>query len=250
MNTVKEKETGYTSLAAPIPRGFKLFLALSLLFHFGVVIGAVAFSSRSKATPIIKEKPIVAKLVRLGEKKPPGQLPRIPTSPPPEEKTINLAGKEEKKETKKEETAGVRKEQSREKDLWAALNKVEQQYKRSGRPEVPEGDPYGSPYGTASEAREGDRYLMAIEQKVRGAWEIPSIIPERERLYLKATVVMYIDAQGKLLKVEMETASGNRYFDNSLVTAIKQASPFPPPPAGFAAKYQKEGIGVNFRAIQ
>ena len=150
---------------------------------------------------------------------------------------------------KKEKTAKTTSNsKSRTKDIWSALNKVEQDYKRTGRPEIPEGDPDGDPLGTASEARAGDRYLMLIDRKVRQAWTIPSIIPERERIYLRATVIMYIDASGKLIKVEMEKVSGNKYFDNSLILAIKSATPFDPPPADYAEKYRKEGIGVNFRA--
>ena len=248
------QELRHSSLDTQYPAGFKVFVAISLVLHIGFGAAAVISSLKSEAKPIVHEKPIVAKLVRLGEKKPPQQLPRNPVAPAPPEQTVNLKPPKEdakiKEPTPKEKQPKRDSSADRKSAMLEALAKMERQYKQSGRPEIPEGDPQGDPYGTAAEGREGDRYLMLIDRKVREYWSIPTIISEKERLYLRATVVIYLDSTGKLLKVEMEKSSGNNFFDNSLLSAIQQSNPFPPPPPAFAKRYQETGIGINFRSSQ
>jgi outer membrane biosynthesis protein TonB len=75
---------------------------------------------------------------------------------------------------------------------------------------------------------------------------VPSVISERERLYLSATVLAYIGPQGQILKHEFQKKSGNNFFDQALELAI-QRSKLPAPPADLAKSLRDSGVVLNFR---
>jgi colicin import membrane protein/protein TonB len=75
---------------------------------------------------------------------------------------------------------------------------------------------------------------------------LPSTISDRDRLHLKATVVLYLDSDGSVLRYAFESRSGDSAFDAALERAI-HAARIPPPPAEFRQKYRNEGLGVLYR---
>jgi len=54
------------------------------------------------------------------------------------------------------------------------------------------GSAAGSAQGTAASAEEGDAYFTAVHDAILEQYVVPSVISERERLYLAASVLAYI----------------------------------------------------------
>ena len=260
-----------------VRRGQRLHFALtvSALLHALGLGGALWATKAGAETRRIDPdmKPIAAKLVRLGEERDPRLLPRKqasppppppqqaappepPSEPPPPEPSSPKAAvplKEASPEPPQEPTTPEPRpstpERSDPADLDAAIRRVLGDVDPDARPDDGPiyGSPDGDPYGDAAQASEGDRYLALVIRALRENYRVPSIIPERERMFLNATVVIFVGPNGNILRREMERPSGNPHFDAALMRAVDAASPLPPPPRGWAARFEREGLGVNFR---
>jgi hypothetical protein len=108
------------------------------------------------------------------------------------------------------------------------------------------GEATGSPSGTAASAEEGEKYFGEVEDRIHANYVVPSVISERERLYLSATVVIYIGRDGSIVKHVMTKPSGNTFIDQALVLAI-QRTRLPAPPAELARLVRDEGLEINFK---
>src|SRR5207248_4067644 len=95
------------------------------------------------------------------------------------------------------------------------------------------GSATGSAQGTAQSAEEGDAYFTAVHDAILENYVVPSVISERERLYLSASVLAWIGPNGQILKHEFQKKSGNAFFDQALEIAI-QRTKLPPPPKDLA----------------
>ena len=84
-------------------------------------------------------------------------------------------------------------------------------------------------------------YKEIIEAIVRSRWSRPSNIIGSQR---KATIVFYIDRNGRVSGLRVEASSGNASLDRAAQSAIWGA-PFPPLPNGFP----KEQVGVRLIMI-
>jgi hypothetical protein len=111
-------------------------------------------------------------------------------------------------------------------------------------PREREGSEEGSLEGTAS-SEEGDAYFAAVHDAILANYALPSIISERDRMSLKATVVAFIARDGTIVKHTFEQRSGNRFFDDALELALKR-SKVPPPPADRAQQVRDEGVALVF----
>ena len=85
-----------------------------------------------------------------------------------------------------------------------------------------------------------------MEDAIHANYVVPSVISERERLYLSATVVIYIGRDGSIVKHVMTKPSGNSFLDQALVLAI-QRTRLPAPPAELARLVRDEGLEINFK---
>jgi len=75
---------------------------------------------------------------------------------------------------------------------------------------------------------------------------VPSVISERERLYLAASIVAWIGSDGRILRYELQKKSGNAFFDQALERAIQQTK-LPAPPPEMARALRDNGVVLNFR---
>ncbi len=82
-------------------------------------------------------------------------------------------------------------------------------------------------------------YYSSIRDNVQEAWIYPEGFENR-----KVTIIVSvrIAKSGKLLDSWVNESSGNPRFDESLMDAIKKASPFPPLPADFEGAYLETGF--------
>ncbi|MEN2985808.1 MAG: cell envelope integrity protein TolA [Thermodesulfovibrionaceae bacterium] len=68
-------------------------------------------------------------------------------------------------------------------------------------------------------------YLLLISERIRQKWVIPDTIPKT----LEAVVSVRILANGDVFIEGFEKSSGNTIFDSSVIRAIRNSSPLPPP---------------------
>ncbi len=214
-------------------------VVVSLALHAAAITLAVL----NRPAPIIdlEQKPIVARLVRLGEKRPESFLPRKEEPPaPPEAATapVPVPGPPAAKPAPKPApTASPRRDA-----LASALDRIRRQKALS---EPVYGDPSGDVEGSVSEASEGDRYLALVTRALQASYRLPATLSEKERAYLRATVVLIILPDGRVASYRFEKRSGNDAFDDALDRAIRQTR-LPPPPAELRERYRTVGLGVHF----
>jgi colicin import membrane protein len=207
----------------------------------------------------LNQKPIVAKLVRLGPKKPPEYLPRKEAPPPPAPAEAApapvaappapaapaapiaaIAKVDPKPAPPKAKSPNPGKATTN--SLASVLSKV----RATAATEEPQyGDPDGDPLGDSEEGSEGDRYLALVNREIQANYDVPATISDRERMYLKATVVVYIEPDGRITRWQFETPSGNSAFDAALERTLRKTR-VPPPPDGAREDYRRRGLTVNF----
>jgi colicin import membrane protein/protein TonB len=244
---------GAGAAARPPDRLWPLVLASLALHAAAVGAGALA---RPGPPVSLEQKPIVARLVRLGEKRPEQWLPRKEAEPPPPATAPAPAAPARTAEPAPRPAApapaapaaaprpAAAPGPSRAGDTLARTLKRLGKEKAMERPAW--GDPSGSPEGTASDGTEGDRYLGLVTQALQASYRLPATISEQERLHLGATVVLLLEADGRISSWRFERRSGNPAFDQALERALGQAR-LPPPPPELRRTYATTGLGVNFR---
>lgn len=250
----------------------------SIALHVLLVLGIVVASLYRPAPPDLNQKPIAAKLVRLGQPRPDNLLPRKPTAPPvppvakeapvvtPGEKVAPLPPSPTpappKPESKPEPSKAPAPTPSStpataaaaprdvKADPKASLDDIMKRFQTgavAGPAEDLPGQLDGDPEGDAEQASEGERYYALLEKRLRDLYTLPSTITDQERLHLKATVLIHIEANGVISQSKIVQSSGNSAFDSALEGAVKRASPVPPPPKHLASSLRRSGIAVNFR---
>ena len=107
------------------------------------------------------------------------------------------------------------------------------------------GDPGGDAEGDAAEAGEGDLYLARAQRALKANYTAPATIPEKERLHLRATVLILVEPDGTIRDVRLAKRSGNAAFDASVERSAR-ATRLPSPPAQFKDRYRRDGILVEY----
>jgi colicin import membrane protein/protein TonB len=223
----------------------------SVLAHALVAVWALV---RAPPPPIdLEQRPIVAKLVRLGEKRPEEWLPRKEQPPPPAPAAAPAApaAPSPPAPAKPSAPAAAAKAppapaapsaggKARGATLASVLSKVQREVEESRW-----GSPDGDALGDSETGSEGDRYLALVVRELQTHYNLSKTIPDRELVQLAATVVLRIDGAGRVLGHAFERRSGNAAYDAALERAIAAAR-LPPPPPELRERFRTTGLGVNF----
>ncbi|MCS7215171.1 MAG: TonB C-terminal domain-containing protein [Thermodesulfovibrio sp.] len=70
-------------------------------------------------------------------------------------------------------------------------------------------------------------YLAVISGLIRNQWNIPETVPKN----LEAVISIRILPNGQIVIEGFEKSSGNTLFDSSVIRALRNSSPLPPPKA-------------------
>ena len=241
--TEAHPQTVYRSLLGGDPRIGWLGpgLALAVGLHLAVVAAAF-FLPRLLDRPHPLRKPVIAHLVALGKPRDPRLMPRKETEPPPAAAPGSAPAKPGAPSSAKAPPRQLSRQEMMERALAGAARRT-----RDEKPD-PEraGQETGSPSGTAASAEEGEKYFGEVEDRIHANYLVPSVVSERERLYLSATVVIYIGRDGSIVKHVMTKPSGNSFIDQALVLAI-QRTQLPAPPPELARLVRDEGLEINFK---
>ena len=89
-------------------------------------------------------------------------------------------------------------------------------------------------------------YYSLIWSRIKGKWTLPQGILPRENI--EAIVQAKILKNGTVADLSFEKRSGNRYFDESAMKAIKKASPFPPLPDSI--RDSNIDVGIRFHSVE
>lgn len=90
-------------------------------------------------------------------------------------------------------------------------------------------------------------YYALIWSRIKGRWTLPAgIIPRN----IEAIIHAQIMRDGVVTNVGFEKNSGNRYFDDSALRAVKRASPLPPLPDGLRDTSIEVGIRFHSSELQ
>lgn len=216
----------------PLGRGSSFGgVAATVLIH--VSLGALVYFAHVKSPPPI-EAPrdlIVTQLVSLGKPRDKFWLPRIVEPPRPKAPTPTLKLSEDPnaapapKEAPKLEDADI------SKDMRRALKRA-QMLAQAAQEEPAEGSLTGSTEGTSTQGVAGDAWATAVNNAIKSAWVTPvGLITDSELQSLVAKVQISISDDGTLSNPVVKKSSGNPYFDDSCVQAVKAAGKVPPPPA-------------------
>jgi TonB family protein len=100
--------------------------------------------------------------------------------------------------------------------------------------------------GNAESNAKMNVYYSLIWSRIRGKWSLPQGILPRENI--EAIVQAKILRNGTVTDLSFEKRSGNRYFDESAMKAIKKASPFPPFPDSL--RDNNIDIGIRFHSME
>ncbi len=220
-------------------------VSASAVAHVLIIVWALV---RRDPPPIdLEQRPIVAKLVRLGEKRPEQWLPRKEAPPPPAAPPAPVpvsapVAPHPRSTAPAAPTAKPTpaKPPAPSASLSSILSKVQRQVN-----ETRYGSPDGDAAGDSEQGSEGDRYLALVTNALQSVYRVPATISERERMHLRATVVLYIEPSGKVSRYRFESRSGNDAYDTALERAIKEAR-LPPPPPEVRERYGRDGFGINF----
>jgi colicin import membrane protein/protein TonB len=224
-------------------------VAASVAVH--LALGGAALWGRG---PVIDlgQQPITARLVRLGEPRPRELLPRKEAPAPESPEAAPVAP------APPAPAAAAAKPGPTARSVPATKAAPKQAAEKAGgsgrrlgsllagmKQELAAGSPEGDPLGDSSEAV-GDQYLAQVVRALRQNYRVPSTIGEKERLFLKGTIVLFIEPDGRVLRHEFATRSGNPTFDEALERAVRDTRlPAPPPEAREA--YRRRGLQVDFK---
>ncbi len=230
-------------------------LVLAIGLH-ALLIAAALILPRFFDKPVQHRAVIMARLVALGKARDPHLLPRKESPPPaaaapapgpvlpPPAKPSTAPTRPGPAPSRAAPRAPTRQELM-ERALARAAGKAVAEPKQLPDPERA-GDESGSSSGTSAVAEAGERYFTEVHDAIAANYAVPSVISERERLYLTATVIAYIGATGALLRHELQKKSGNHFFDEALEQAIKNTR-LPPPPPELVKSLRDEGVALNFK---
>lgn len=233
--------------------------ALSAVVLHAAILAAALWLPKLMEREVAVRKPVIARLVALGKPRPKGALPRKETggAPPVASAPISTPSPTPSKLTAPHSRAPqsprkpAPKQPSRQELMKRALAQAAGQSvaaeRQSEEPPVErEGIAEGSAEGTASTAEIGDKYFTAVHDAILQNYVLPSVISERERLYLKASLVAYIGTDGTLLRHTILKPSGNAIFDQALELAL-QKTKLPAPPPELASSLRSDGVELNFK---
>ncbi|MBE9504356.1 MAG: TonB family protein [Proteobacteria bacterium] len=85
-------------------------------------------------------------------------------------------------------------------------------------------------------------YYDTVWEKIENSWVLPGT---GDFSGMTSIVSVIISASGQLREVSIEEGSGNGFYDQSAIRAVRKATPFPPLPAGY-----NKGMEIGFRFKQ
>lgn len=218
--------------------------AVSVLLHLTILVLSVVLIKYSK--DVVMPSPYTVSLVSSSKGRSSGESVKKAEEPKsmvvekaksPEEskevtKTDKKADEKELKETMSALEAIARLKRNKE-----LRGKIAQISGRTGVTKSTGGTSEKQGAAGGQKATPTDIYIAKISNEIWQEWKWPDTAEKK----LEAIILVKIDRDGSITVQEKEKASGNLFFDRSVLQAIKRASPVSPPPSG-----REMEIGIRF----
>jgi colicin import membrane protein len=94
-----------------------------------------------------------------------------------------------------------------------------------------------------------DIYNAEIWHRIQKNWAFSEEMVQG-RTDLEATIIVKIMKQGEIRDVWFEKRSGNSYFDDSVLKAVKKSDPLPPLPKGYLGPFYDVGFRFNLTELK
>jgi colicin import membrane protein len=229
-------------------------IGLSFLIHIAAL--SLLIFSPSMPAPKWTFGPVYSvQLVNIQELSPKGSAPtalsREVAKPDPAPRPIIL--KRPVETVKAVPIRPVEVQKSRSSHLEKAMEAVRKKVQSSGQAAAPQASaPSAGAKSVASSPAPGEvemdqrmaAYYAAVWAKIKGQWSLPKDILSRESM--EAVIQARILRNGSVSDVSFEKRSGNRFFDDSAMKAVRKASPLPPLPEWI--RDSSVEIGIRFHS--
>lgn len=86
-------------------------------------------------------------------------------------------------------------------------------------------------------------YMSKVKTHVNDHWKLPQWMADSK---LRGEALVLIDANGVVIRRSLVKTSGNSGFDDSILSAIDEASPFPAPPSALVGVFKNKGFTLGF----
>ncbi len=140
---------------------------------------------------------------------------------------INSAPKAQPVTLKKQDSVVVRKEDRSQ--IQRAIDDVRNRVNSNPAPQPQAKAPASAGSSGAVSSSQMNAYYAIIWSRIKSQWALPRGILQSDNL--EAVIDVKILRDGTVNRLEIEKSSGNRYFDQSAIKAVRKASPFPALPA-------------------
>lgn len=102
------------------------------------------------------------------------------------------------------------------------------------------------PAGDADVNAKINAYYAMIWSRIKSGWALPQGILPGDAL--ETVIDLTILRSGTVTEINFEKRSGNRFFDDSAMKAVRKATPFPPIPAGLGEA--SLAVGIRFHSSE
>ena len=220
-------------------------IGFSIAAHVGVVaIFIVKLAIFGPSEDLIVEQTLRVDLVGLPDKphsKPEPVAPEPAPVPKPEKVSLE--------KPKTPDTKALKKAQDEALKRLEALAKIEQDLKNEQAKKAKEKQTFKGNQLSPGDSITGvsklqhDEYVTSLDRHVKQHWVLPQWL---ENAKLRARALVLIDEKGKVIKRVITVSSNNQVYDQKVLEAIDNASPFPEPPEKFVRILSNKGVEFGF----
>lgn len=150
-----------------------------------------------------------------------------------------------KKEIGRLASTPVKKEETNRINIEKAINAIRQKEQAVPEPSVKPVGRATAATGKKTTASEGtaqrQEYIGIVWSKIQKNWTLPPTLMPKGNI--ETIIAVRIARSGGVERVDFEKHSGNRYFDDAALKAVKKSSPFPP----FPGRMTDDNIEIGIR---
>jgi colicin import membrane protein len=140
-------------------------------------------------------------------------------------------------------SAPVKKQEMNKFNIEKAVSAIRQKERIKSNPNTVASASDPAKISDAENTAQTNEYIAVVWSRVKSNFTLPqSLLPEKN---ITAIIDIRIARNGALEYADFEKRSGNRFFDDSALRAVKKSSPFPPLPHWIMDKSIEIGIRFN-----